>query len=156
MHVLMFPLDDERYGLDTSCIRRVLPLVELKRLAQAPKYVAGLMNYHGTSVPVIDLSLLSGGTGCEACFDTRIVVVEYKAENGCGHALGLIAERVIGTRKIRDDAFVDSGVTCPSGPYLGQVAAQEDGILQLIQLDHLLPEDVRAMLYQSGGGASPC
>jgi chemotaxis-related protein WspB len=156
MHVLMFHLDGERYGLDTGCIRRVLPLLELKRLAQAPKYVAGLMNYHGTSVPVIDLSLLTGGAGCEACFDTRIVVVEYKAANGCGHALGLIAERVIGTRKIRDDAFADSGVRCPSGPYLGQVVAQEDGILQLIQLDHLLPEEVRAMLFQTGGGTSPC
>lgn len=156
MQVLVFELDNERYGLDTGCIRRVLPLMELKRLAQVPPYVAGLMNYHGEPIPVIDLSLLSGGSGCRARFDTRIVVVDYTATSGAVHALGLIAERVSSTRKIARDAFVDTGVDCPAGPYLGQVVAQDDGILQLIELNHLLTEEVRTLLFQPANRERAC
>lgn len=156
MQVLVFELDKERYGLDTTCIQRVLPLLELKQLAHAPRFVAGLMNYHGSPVPVVDLSLLSGGNGCKACFDTRILVVDYTATDGTVHDLGLIAERVSAVRKITRDALVETGVECPDGPYLGQVVAQEDGILQLIQLDQLLSEEVHAVLFQPAGQAGAC
>lgn len=156
MQVLVFELDNERYGLDTLCIRRVLPLLEVRRLAQVPPFVAGLMNYHGTPVPVIDLSLLSGGNGCRACFDTRILVVDYAAADGTVHALGLIAERVSGTRKIAPETLADTGVDCPAGPYLGQVATQEDGILQLVELGQLLSEEVRTVLFQPTSPAVAC
>lgn len=156
MQVLVFELDNERYGIDTRCIRRVLPLLELKRLAQVPDHVAGLMNLHGEPVPVIDLSRLSGGNGYRACFDTRILVVDYTADSGQVHALGLIAERVSATRKIAREAFADTGVDCPAGPYLGKVAAQDDGILQLIELNQLLTEEVRALLFQPASRENAC
>jgi chemotaxis-related protein WspB len=151
MQVLVFELDNNRYGLATACIHRVLPLLELKPLAHAPLFVAGLMNYHGTPVPVIDLSLISGGRGCQDCFDTRILVVDFVTKEGATHALGLIAERVNAVRKIARDVFVDPGVECADGPYLGQVIAQEDGILQLIELSQLLSDEVRAVLFQPAG-----
>lgn len=151
MQVLVFELDRSRYGLATACIRRVLPLLELKPLAHAPSFVAGLMNYHGTPVPVVDLSLISGGRGCQACFDTRILVVDFVTREGAVHALGLIAERVSTVRKIAREMLVDPGVECAGGPYLGQVVAQQDGILQLIELDQLLSDDVRAVLFQPAG-----
>jgi chemotaxis-related protein WspB len=156
MQVLVFELDRNRYGLDTACIRRVLPLLEMKQLAHAPPFVAGLMNYHGAPVPVIDLSLINGGRGCSACFDTRILVVDFTTKEGTVHALGLIAERVSTVTKIVRDGLVDPGVECAGGPYLGQVVAQEDGILQLIELSQLLTDEVRAVLFQPAGQTGPC
>lgn len=151
MKVLVFHIGNDRYGLRLAAIVRVLPLLELKQLPLTPDYVAGLMDLHGEPVPVIDLSRLAGLAPAAVQFDTRIVVVDYRAPDGASHALGLMAARVRGIATIRLEQLNDSGVA--SAPFLGQVASDADGMLQLVELDHLLPAEVRALLFPQGGAA---
>ena len=152
MKVLLFHIGRDRYGLPLARIVRVLPLLELKQLPLTPYYVAGLMDLHGTPVPVIDLSRLAGLPAAAAQFDTRIVVVDYRAPGGeTMHALGLLASQVRGIADIDTLQLEDSGVA--TVPFLGQVASDADGIVQLVELEHLLPPDVRALLFQDAGAA---
>ena len=152
MKVLLFHIGRDRYGLPLAGIVRVLPLLELKQLPLTPDYVAGLMDLHGTPVPVIDLSRLAGLPAAAAQFDTRIVVVDYRAPGGeTMHALGLLASQVRGIADIDTLQLEDSGVA--TVPFLGQVASDADGIVQLVELEHLLPPDVRALLFQDAGAA---
>ncbi|WP_295995249.1 chemotaxis protein CheW [Rugamonas sp.] len=146
MKQLIFHIGQDRYGLRLRSIVRVLPLLELKQLPLAPDAVAGLMDFHGRSVPVIDLCRMSGAAPASEHFDTRIVVVDYKAPDGASHLLGLLAERVLGVQDVDSDALVDSGVR--AALFLGQVASDKDGIVQLVELEHLLPEALRAILFQ--------
>lgn len=148
MKVLVFHIGNDRYGLRLAAIVRVLPLLELKQLPLTPDYVAGLMDLHGEPVPVIDLSRLAGLAPAALQFDTRIVVVDYRASDGTSHALGLMAARVRGIAEIRLDQLSESGVA--SAPFLGQVASDADGMLQLVELEHLLPAGVRALLFAQG------
>jgi len=151
MKVLVFHIGDDRYGLRLTAIVRVLPLLELKRLPLVPDYVAGLMDLHGEPVPVIDLSRLAGLAPAALQFDTRIVVVDYHAPDGTSHALGLMASRVRGIAEVDQEQLGDSGVA--TAPFLGQVASDADGMLQLIELDQLLSNQVRALLFPQGGAA---
>ena len=152
MKVLLFHIGRDRYGLPLARIVRVLPLLELKQLPLTPDYVAGLMDLHGTPVPVIDLSRLAGLPAAAAQFDTRIIVVDYRAPGGeTMHALGLLASQVRGIADIDTLQLEDSGVA--TVPFLGQVASDADGIVQLVELEHLLPPDVRALLFQDAGAA---
>lgn len=151
MKVLVFHIGDDRYGLRLTAIVRVLPLLELKQLPLTPDYVAGLMDLHGEPVPVIDLSRLAGLAPAPLQFDTRIVVVDYRAPAGKSHALGLMASRVRGIADVHQEQLGDSGVA--TAPFLGQVASDADGMLQLIELEHLLPAEVRALLFQPGGAS---
>ena len=152
MKVLLFHIGRDRYGLPLASIVRVLPLLELKQLPLTPDYVAGLMDLHGVPVPVIDLSRLAGLPAAAAQFDTRIVVVDYRAPGGeTMHALGLLASQVRGIADIDTLQLEDSGVA--TVPFLGQVASDADGIVQLVELEHLLPPDVRALLFQNAGAA---
>ena len=152
MKVLLFHIGRDRYGLPLARIVRVLPLLELKQLPLTPDYVAGLMDLHGTPVPVIDLSRLAGLPAAAAQFDTRIVVVDYRAPGGeTMHALGLLASQVRGVADIDPLQLEDSGVA--TVPFLGQVASDADGIVQLVELEHLLPPDVRALLFQDASAA---
>lgn len=151
MKVLVFHIGIDRYGLRLTAIVRVLPLLELKRLPLVPDYVAGLMDLHGDPVPVIDLSRLAGLAPAALQFDTRIVVVDYHAPDGNRHALGLMASRVRGIADVDQEQLGDSGVA--TAPFLGQVASDTDGMLQLIELDQLLSNEVRALLFQQGGAA---
>ena len=151
MKVLLFHIGRDRYGLPLAGIVRVLPLLELKQLPLTPDYVAGLMDLHGTPVPVIDLSRLAGLPAAAAQFDTRIVIVDYRAPGGTTHALGLMATQVRGIADIDPQQLEDSGVA--TAPFLGQVASDADGIVQLVELEHLLAPDVRALLFQDASAA---
>jgi chemotaxis-related protein WspB len=156
MKALIFHIGADRYGLRLRAIVRVLPLLELKQLPLAPDYVAGLMDFHGRPVPVVDLCALAGLARSREHFDSRILVVDYVGPDGVSHALGLLAEHVRGIQEFAVDEMRDAGVT--AAPFLGQVASDAEGMIQLVELEHLLTAPVRAILFQappqmSQGGA---
>ena len=148
MKVLVFHIGADRYGLALAAIRRVLPLMALKTLPGAPEAVAGLMNLHGSAIPVVDISLLAAGTACAHRMDTRIVLVDYTAPGGTVHALGLVAERVQGVQDVDDNALAPSGVL--AAPFLDRVTGDAQGIVQLVEPDRMLPDALRAVLFRDG------
>jgi chemotaxis-related protein WspB len=152
MKLLVFHIGQDRYGLRLPAVQRVLPLLELKRLPLAPHAVAGLMNLHGQPVPVIDLARLGGAASSASHFDTRIVVVDYHSPDGASHTLGLLAERVLGVLEVDESTLADSGVQ--AAPFLGQVAGDGAGMVQLVEPERLLPPDLRAALFQSSAEAA--
>jgi chemotaxis-related protein WspB len=108
------------------------------------------MDFHGRSVPVIDLCRASGLPAAADHFDTRIIVVNYRppeAPQDSSHLLGLRAERVLGVRDVDETRLAGSGVQ--AAPFLGQVASDAGGMLQLVELEQLLPAPLRALLFQT-------
>ncbi|MBB3224190.1 chemotaxis protein CheW [Pseudoduganella umbonata] len=146
MKVLVFHIGADRYGLPLTAIRRVLPLMALKALPGAPAAVAGLMNLHGAGIPVIDISMLASNAGAARRMDTRIVLVDYTGPDGMAHALGLVAERVQGVQDVDDAALAPAGVL--AAPFLDRVAGDGKGIVQLVEPDRMLPDALRALLFQ--------
>jgi chemotaxis-related protein WspB len=146
MKVMVFHIGCERYGLPLSSVSRVVPVAQLTRLPHAPQYIPGLLDLHGEPVPVVDLSRLAGLAPNAVRYDTRILLVDYRTPEGTVHTLGLKAERVAGIASIDDSSFVPNGVAAAS--FLGQVASTAQGMLQLVDLDGLLPAEVRALLFQ--------
>ncbi|WP_426342111.1 chemotaxis protein CheW [Pseudoduganella sp. S-14] len=151
MKVLVFHIGADRYGLPLRQVRRVLPLLELKGIPLAPDSVAGLLNLHGAPMPVIDLSRISGRAPSRQHYDTRIVVSDYTAPDGAVHALGLMAERVQGVQDVAPQDLAPSGVQ--AAPFLGRVAGDAQGMVQLVEVNDLLPAELRARLFPAEAGA---
>jgi chemotaxis-related protein WspB len=145
---LVFELARDRYVLDISQVAEVLPFVDIKRIPQAPTAVAGILNYRGSPVPVIDMSQLMLGRRAECRLSTRIVLVHYPDADGQKRLLGLIAERATQTVRREETDFVLSGVTNEGTPYLGPVATDAGGLLQWLDTRTLLPASVRDMLFR--------
>ncbi len=147
MLFLLFQLGEDRYAIEAAKVAAVLPLVVPKAIPGAPAAVAGAFDYHGTPVPLIDLSQLALGRPAQPRHSTRIIVVEYPIDDGDAPQLGLIAENVSETL-VRDPAeFVPSGVRSDGAPYLGPIASDSHGIVQWVQIDQLLPDGVRDLLF---------
>lgn len=151
MKALIFHIGPDRYALRLRDVVRVLPLLALKRLPLAPDTVAGLMDYHGAAVPVVDLCRLAGAAPAPQHFDTRILLIDYAGADGASHALGLLAERVRGIQELAPVALADSGVA--AAPFLGQVASDAEGIIQLVEPGQLLTDALRAILFQPAESA---
>jgi len=149
MLFLLFQLGSERYALDVHEVAEVLPLVSIKPIPQAPAGIAGVFNYRGTAVPVVDLSALMLGAPARVRLSTRLVLVHQTGSSGEGRLLGLIAESA--TKTLRRDAadFAPSGVSPPGTPYLGPVTTGADGIIQWITAAKLLSPAVKEVLFRS-------
>lgn len=152
--LLCFSLGDERFALDTQLVREVAPLVQLKKIPNAPAWVAGIMRYHGQLVPVIDLCALNMGQPAERKMSTRIIIADYTATEGSNRLLGLLAEKVTEILQRQPEEFSDSGIQTPDSPWLGGIASDSQGMVQLMTMEGLLPAKVQALLFKEMEGAS--
>lgn len=148
MLFLLFQLGEERYALDAGQVAEVLPLVGIRQIPQAPPGVAGIFNYRGAPVPVIDLSQLTMGRPARRRLNTRIVLVHYRSDDGATHLLGLIAEKATETLRREPADFTPSGIRNAAAPYFGPVVMDASGLVQRIEVNQLLPPSLRDLLFR--------
>ena len=153
MLILVFQLGKDRYAIEAHQVIEVLHLVNLKQVPQAPAGVAGVFDYHGASVPLIDLAELALGTPSRRWMSTRIILVKYEGSPAETHMLGLLAEQATGTLRRNEADFSDAGLAVSDTPYLGNVTTDTSGIVQRIEISSLLSESVRSLLFPEQVGA---
>ena len=147
MLFLLFQLGKDQYALDAGQVVEVLPLINCKRIPHAPSCVAGVFNYHGTPVPLIDLTELALGRSSQTKLSTRIVVVNYLSLSGKKRLIGLVAECVMETLQRAETDFVDSGVAAANSPYLQSVLTDKSGVIQRVEVARLLPQSLQEQLF---------
>ncbi len=146
MLLLLFHLGDERYAIDSKQIVEIIPQLSLRKLYQAPKYVAGVFNYRGKIVPAIDLCYLIGDYPCRHCLSTRIIIVNYPMPDSTTRYLGLMAERVTDTLHKPESEWISTEVTSEIAAYFGEMIPEKDGMIQRLRLDQLLSDSQRTWL----------
>jgi chemotaxis-related protein WspB len=147
MMFLLFHLGKDRYVLEARHVIEVLPLLELKRIPEAPRGVAGIFNYRGRPVPAIDLSDLALGHHFSENLSTRIIMINYPDESGKLHPLGLIAEQATEIIRRETKDFVEPGLKFGDTPYLGPVLTDQQGVIQWVREQRLLADNVRDLLF---------
>jgi chemotaxis-related protein WspB len=135
---LLFAVGDAYYAIESSSVVEVIPRVSLRAVRNFPTYVSGLFNYRSTIVPVIDLCQFIEQRPSGSNLSTRIIMVRHEGPDGSGRIFGLLAERVTDTLMKAPDSFSDSALQASSKPYLGGVALDERGLIQVLHLDVLL------------------
>jgi chemotaxis-related protein WspB len=153
VQALVFHVGPERYAVPAGSVAEVVPSVPLRRVPGTPEPVAGLFDYRGHVVPVVDLCRLFGEGPCPARLSSRIVVVDLSAGEPPGsrppHArfVGALAERVLSVEDL-DPTAADAhpGPTSPGVPALGTVVRDDEGLVQLVRVSALLPPDLLASL----------
>jgi chemotaxis-related protein WspB len=148
MLFILFQIGRDRYALPAGSIIEVLPLMNLKRVPCAPSGVAGVLNYRGTPVPVIDLNEMMVAQPAVRRLSTRIILVNFPLDAQHPRVLGLIAEHATTMiqRSIQD--FMETGVESDDARYLGRVTNDAGGLIQWIQIERLLTPEVRNVLFR--------
>ncbi|QDV32350.1 chemotaxis protein CheW [Tautonia plasticadhaerens] len=137
MMVLTFEAGGERYGVDVSLVEEVVPRVALRRLPYASSAVAGLLDYRGEVVAVIDLGRLVDALPCEDRLSTRVVLFGADRE---GRRLGLAAERVSELSDVSGLELTTLAAPVQRVGFLGPVARVDGQLVQLIEPSRLLVE----------------
>lgn len=149
MLFILFTLDNERYVIEATQVERLMPLTPQsppKTIPGAPSWVAGVLGHEGTPLPVIDLPALALGRPASQLMSTRVVLVRYP-HAGTVRLLALLLEGATRTIRLAADAFREAGIDMPNARYLGPVASEAGGLVQWIRVEHLLPDDVKTLLF---------
>lgn len=146
---LLFQLGADRYALCAREVVEVLPLRRLKQIPETPEWVAGLLVLRGRTIPVIDLSRRVLGRPAHARSSTRLVLVHFDTNLGnASPLLGLILEQATDTLRLPADAFTRSGLEAGQPDYLGPVQHNGQQLVQRIEVQGLLDESLRALLFR--------
>lgn len=149
MLFLIFQIGQDRYALEGRRVIEVLPLVKLKRVPKAPTGVAGILNFRGRLVPVLDLSEMASNIPAVSRLSTRLLVIDFSPQEGEGKMLGLIAENVTEMLRCHDEDFETAGVKPDGAPFLGPILRDERGIVQRIEIEKLISQEVRDVLFKN-------
>lgn len=152
MLLLFFQADEQSYALEISSVEEVVPFVGLRPLADAPCGVAGLLNYRGSVMPVLDLSALLGGEPARNRLSTRMAILRLETDGAC-YRLALLVEGATETRAIQPADLRPSGVLNENLPCLGDVFVEGGRVVQLIDPVRLLTETLKTVMAPAGRNA---
>jgi purine-binding chemotaxis protein CheW len=151
--VVIFSLDNQRYGLGLTLAERVLPAVEITPLPKGPAIVLGVFDLQGRIVPVMNLRRRFGLPERPLSPDDQFII----ARAG-GRTVALVVDATAGVTELPAGAIVDAAALLPELPHLRGVARLPDGLVLLHDLETFLALDEAAALDRAlrerGGGAS--
>lgn len=130
----------------------VVPLVPLQKQPNAPAHIAGLMNYRGSSLPVVDLGQLFAGRDAVLRLSSRIVVVKVVLPDQEARNIGLLLEKSTEILKMDEGEFIEPGIENSQAPYLGKVIMDGQGMLQLISPENILSTMDIELLFPAPSG----
>lgn len=151
MMLLVFKVNGDRYGINVRDVAEVIPKIPLRRLPAAPATLAGLLNYRGTIVPVIDSARLLSDKDVRECLSSRIIMV--RSEKMKAACVGLLAEGVTETLKIDDSRFVDAEMGEAGGSLVDKVVLDNGSMIHHLNPDLLVPAEFRAFMTDGGSAA---
>lgn len=139
--LLLLSVGEQLYALESERVVEVIPRVMLRPVSGAPPHRPGVFNFRGRVVPVVDVSQLIAGRPCTAHLSSRIIMVRHGEANGEANGepglLGLLAERVTDTLLKPRSSFQPAEGAAELRPFLGGVALDERGLIQLLHTDAL-------------------
>jgi chemotaxis-related protein WspB len=151
MLLLTFQADNQHFAINAGNVLEVIPIVKIRKLPGTPDFVRGVLNYRGTPVPVIDITLMLSGRPSAEHLSSRIILVKYPENGESKNVLGLLAEHATGTATRDAEEFVVSGIATPEMPCLGKISVGGKTMLQIVKIDDLLTEELKAMLFSEPG-----
>ena len=147
MLLLTFQADNQHYAINAGNVLEVIPIVKIRKLPGTPDFVRGVMNYRGIPVPVIDITQMLSGRPSIEHLSSRIILVKYPENGESKNILGVLAEHATGTVVRETEEFTEPGIASPAMPCLGKISVGGKKMLQIVKIDDLLTDGLKAILF---------
>jgi purine-binding chemotaxis protein CheW len=139
--IVVFLLDDRRYGLRLSAVERVVQMVEITPLPKAPPIVMGIVNLQGRIIPIFNIRRRFSLEEREPDPNDHLVIAHMRLRT-----VGLVVDEAYGTVDLPAGETVDPETILPGIPYIEGVVKREDGMILIHDLDLFLSIDEETVL----------
>lgn len=139
--LLVFELGTDRYGLKAEAVREVVRAVQVSALPRAPAIVEGVINYHGTAVPVLDTRARFRLTSVPLHPTQHFIVTQAGPR-----LVALRVDRVTDLLTVPDAVIGPAAEAVPGTDYVAGIARLPDGLLVIHDLERFLALEEAAQL----------
>lgn len=144
-NLVIFRLNQVYYAIAIEPIQQIIEMVTITPVLKTEAWMEGVINYHGQSVPVINLRRHFGLDVVPYGWHTPIILV-----NITQHQAGLIVDDVLDVLAIPSEQIVAPQSVLPVGipeiALLKGIIQMEEHITLLLDLEHLFDQvQVRAL-----------
>jgi chemotaxis-related protein WspB len=142
MLMLIFEVARQKYALNTSHVVKVLPSLKLQPMHGTSQAIAGVFNYQGNIIPVVNINQLLNEPTSEHKLQQRIILISQHQKNHQEKLFGLLVEKILEATTVKEEELKQAEElnSLFSNPYLGETFLQEKNILQQICTEHILSD----------------
>lgn len=143
MALLIFRLNNERYGIDVTNVHEIYPLQQLTPVPRTPPFVAGVFSARGRILSVIDLRTFLGlpaaARGQTEVGQSKIMVVTNtdSTSETVQMEVGLLVDEVIDVQTIFTEEL-EASLTTPTGSRANHIRGVTSDLLVVLELNALL------------------
>ena len=137
--LVVFILDQRRYGVPLGNVERIVQVVEVVPVPQAPSVVLGVINVHGLIVPVFNLRERLGLPAHEMQISDQFIIARTQSRT-----VALLADEVTGVEDVELPAADVSAAGFVEG-----VVQNHDALVFICDIERFLSGEEQVMLNAS-------
>jgi len=139
--IVLFTLDDQRYGVALADVERVVRVVAITPLPGGPPFILGVINVQGRVMPVLDLRQRFGLPERPLELSDHLLITRQN-----GRDLALLVDSAGEVRDCPAPLLTEAVELLPDLPFLAGVVKLPDGLILLQDLEALLtPNEAQAI-----------
>ena|SRR3989338_588828 len=131
--LLVFMLGDQHYAIPLPAVDRVVRMVAITPLPEAPEIVLGAVNIQGRVIPVINMRRRFRLPEREIALTDQLVVAHTARR-----PVALVADAVLGVIACPEQSLIAAENIVPGIEYLAGVIKLDDGLILIHDLDKFL------------------
>lgn len=139
----VFTLDNQRYALPLSASERVVRMVAITPLPNAPDIILGVVNFNGRVVPVINMRRRFGLPEREISLQDQIVIAHTARR-----PVALVADAVLDVIACAAQSLIAAEDILAKVDYVDGVVKLADGLILIHDLDKFLSLEEEETLDQ--------
>ena len=141
---VLMTVDGQTYALPLAAVDRIVRMVEVTRLPEAPDVVEGVVNIRGEVVPVVSIRRRLGLTHRPREISDSLVVAHAR-----NRRLAVIAESVLGVVERSSDDVVSTSDIARGNQYIEGLLKTGDGLVLIQDLDKFFSLKEESSLEQA-------
>lgn len=139
--LVAFILDEQQYALPLATVQRVVRMVEVTRLPNAPEVVLGVIDFQGNIIPVVSMRKRFGFAEPEGSVSDQLIVAEAGTRS-----VALVVNSVIGVLERTTEEVTEAGKVVSGAQYLEGITRLEGGMVFIHDLHRFLSKDEEQQL----------
>lgn len=144
--VVLFRLEHQTYAVPIERVRQIVEMVTISPIPQVTHSVAGVINFHGVTVPVINLRHHLGMSDLPLQLHTPIILVLVQ-----DRLMGLLVDEVLDVQGLPADHLINPEDVLPEefgdNMAIASLAQTSHGLVIVLDLAHIFkPHHAQALL----------
>jgi purine-binding chemotaxis protein CheW len=149
--LVAFILGEQQYALPLTTVQRVVRMVEVTPLPEAPEIVLGVIDFQGNIVPVMSMRKRFGLPEPETSLSDQLIVADTATRR-----VALVVNSVTGVLERTAEEVTEAGKIVPGAQFVEGITRLDGGILFIHNLEHFLSRkegrQLDGLLAQAAGG----